>query len=88
MNKKCIGCGSLLQTEDIDKEGYIREENYNNGDLCSRCFKIRNYGEYKIVEKTNHDFIPILENIGKTSDLVVLVVDLFNISNKLEQIKK
>lgn len=88
MNKKCIGCGSLLQTEDIDKEGYIREENYNNGNLCSRCFKIRNYGEYKIVEKTNHDFIPILENIGKTNDLVVLVVDLFNISNNLEQIKK
>ena len=88
MNKKCIGCGALLQIEDINKEGYIREEIYNEGALCSRCFKIRNYGEYKIIEKTNHDFIPILENIGKTSDLVVLVVDLFNISNNLEQIKK
>lgn len=88
MNKKCIGCGSLLQTKDINKEGYIREENYTGGALCSRCFKIRNYGEYKVIEKTNQDFIPILENIGKTSDLVVLVVDLFNISNNLEQIKK
>ena len=88
MNKKCMGCGSLLQTKDVTKEGYIKEENCSNSTLCSRCFKIRNYGEYKIIEKTNQNFIPILENIGKTGDLVVLVVDLFNINNDLEQIKK
>ncbi len=88
MIKKCIGCGSVLQTTDITKDGYVREENYESSTLCERCFKIRNYGEYKVVEKTNNDFIPILENIGKTNDLVILVVDLFNISNNLEQIKK
>lgn len=88
MTKKCIGCGSVLQSEDIKKDGYVKQINYDISTLCERCFKIRNYGEYKIVEKNNLDFIPILENIGKTKDLVVLVVDLFNISNNLEEIRK
>jgi len=85
MTKKCIGCGETLQTEDINKDGYVKNENY---DICERCFKIRNYGEYKVVNKTNYDFFPILENIGKTKDLVVLVIDIFNINKDLEVIKK
>ena len=88
MTKKCIGCGAILQVEDITKDGYVRKENYDISTLCERCFKIRNYGEYKTVEKTNQDFFPILESINKTNDLVVLVVDLFNISNELELLKK
>lgn len=88
MTKKCIGCGASFQTEDIEKDGYVRKENYDISTLCERCFKIRNYGEYKIIEKTNYDFFPILENIGKTNELVVLVVDLFNINNELEVLKK
>lgn len=88
MTKKCVGCGAILQVEDIAKDGYVRKENYDISTLCERCFKIRNYGEYKTVEKTNHDFFPILESIGKTGDLVVLVVDLFNINNELELLKK
>jgi hypothetical protein len=46
--------------------------------LCERCFRIKNYNDYKVVSKTNNDFIPILKSIDKSS-LVVLVVDLFNI---------
>ena len=48
--------------------------------LCERCFRIKNYNDYKIVSKTNNDFIPILKSINE-KDLVVLVVDLFNIGD-------
>ncbi len=65
---KCIGCGALIE----DKT------------LCERCFRIKNYNEYKVVVKDNNDFIPILENINKTNDLVLLVVDLLNIKNLSE----
>lgn len=88
MNKKCQGCGALLQDKDNFKEGYIRTENYKNSKLCERCFRIRNYGEYKKITKTNKDFIPILKKIGETNDLVVLVVDLFQIQNDFTVIKK
>lgn len=49
--------------------------------LCERCFRIKHYNDYKVVTKTNNDFIPILENISKSNDLVLLVVDLFNIDD-------
>ena len=62
---KCCGCGALI---------------INDG-LCERCFRIKHYNEYKVVSKTNNEFIPILENINKTNDLVLLVVDLFNIGD-------
>ena len=62
---KCRGCGALI----------------THDGLCERCFRIKHYNEYKVVSKTNNEFIPILENINKTNDLVLLVVDLFNIGN-------
>ncbi len=72
---KCLGCGSFLQTECKDKEGYIREENET---LCERCFRIQHYNEYKIVSKGNEEYLSILKRINETNDLVVLVVDIFN----------
>lgn len=80
MTKKCIGCGTILQTTNEQVEGYIQDLSQK---ICERCFKIRNYGQYKVVDKTNTDFIPIIKEIGKTDDLVVLVVDLFNISKDI-----
>lgn len=88
MIKKCVGCGSILQTHSVNQEGYIQEDALNKGQLCERCFKIRNYGEYKIIEKSNQDFMPIIERIGKTNDLVILVVDIFNISEHIDALKE
>ena len=82
---KCIGCGVTLQNKDRDSLGYT--SNLDNK-LCERCFKIRNYNDYKFVMKDNSDYIHILKDISKTKDLVVLVVDLFNISKNLENISK
>lgn len=82
---RCIGCGVKLQNEDINILGYTKNIENN---LCERCFRIRNYNEYKTVIKDNNDFIKILKQIDKTNDLVVLVVDLFNINKNLEQIKE
>lgn len=80
MNKKCIGCGALLQNKNTELEGYTRKE---DSKLCERCFRIRNYGDYKVIAKDNEEFINILNDINKTNDLVVLVVDIFNINEEL-----
>ena len=46
---KCIGCGSILQDTDKNKDGYVLDI---NNKLCQRCFRIRYYNEYKnIVNK-------------------------------------
>lgn len=82
---KCIGCGSLLQTENENLQGFTK--NINN-ELCERCFRIKHYSDYKLISKDNKEFIQILSNIGKKNDLVVLVVDIFNIPKNLEDISK
>ena len=75
---KCLGCGVELQNVDENKIGYTA--NLDKG-YCLRCFRIKNYNDYKLVDKTNDDYIPILEEINKTNNLVILVVDLFNIGH-------
>lgn len=85
MNKKCTGCGAILQNKDEFEEGYVKEI---DKDICQRCFRINNYGDYKVVTKNNNDFVNILKEINKTNDLVVLVVDIFNINHRLSDINK
>ena len=82
---KCIGCGVKLQTNNNEILGYTT--NLDNK-LCERCFRITNYNDYKFVIKDNNDYINIFKDINKTDDLVVLVVDLFNISKYLNDISK
>ena len=54
--------------------------------LCERCFRIRNYNEYKKVDSNYKDFLNNLDKINE-NDLVVLVVDLMNIPESFELIK-
>lgn len=76
MIKKCIGCGSTLQTENINEIGYVDSL---NKDICLRCFKIKNYGEYKEVSLENDDYKKILNDIPK-DNLVVYITSVLNIN--------
>lgn len=69
---KCVGCG--INTEKETK-------------LCERCFRIRNYNDYKLLDIDNQKFIDILKSINQTKDLVVFVIDIFNFNN-LNEIRK
>ena len=87
MSKKkyCLGCGILLQNENILGEGYIT--NLEN-DICQRCFRMKNYGEYQVVTKSNEEYIEILKSVGKTKDLVLHIVDLLNIDKDIHTIRE
>ncbi len=82
---KCIGCGIELQNNDKTKIGYTTNIEKS---LCERCFRIENYGEYKKVTKDNNEYINILKEINKTKDLVVLVLDIFNLTENINVIKE
>ena len=82
---KCNGCGVVLQNTNKEDLGYTLNL---EKELCERCFRIRNYNDYKFVIKDNNDFINILKDVNNTNDLVVLVVDLFNINKNIEDIGK
>lgn len=83
--KYCLGCGVLLQNENILDEGYVTSlEN----DICQRCFRMKNYGEYQVVTKSNEEYIEILKTVGKTKDLVLHIVDLLNIDKDIHTIRE
>ena len=56
MNKKCVGCGSLLQNIDELDAGFVKDLNH---DYCLRCFKNIHYSEIKNQELkySNNDLI-------------------------------
>ncbi len=82
---KCIGCGAVLQQADANSVGYTRKI---GSQLCERCFRIKHYNDYKLVVKDNNDFINILQRVGQTDSLVLLVVDLLNIPKVLNDLNK
>ena len=85
MSKYCKGCGAKLQSEDSNALGYTPDI---NKELCMRCFRLKNYGEYQTTLKTNDEYIKIIEDIGKTKSLVLYVIDLLSIPEDLSKIKE
>ena len=77
--KRCGGCGVVLQ------EGYTTSlEN----DICQRCFRMKNYGEYQVVAKSNEEYLEILKGVGSTKDLVLYVTDLLNLEEDILKIRE
>lgn len=81
MNKKCIGCGLPIQYDDPKKEGYSPKQ---DSIYCQRCFKLMNYGTFNKVSNKEKYFLDIFKNIKKSNDLILFLVDIFNISNALD----
>lgn len=77
---KCLGCGVILQYDNPNIEGYTSKL---DSKYCERCFKIKNYGEYKSVIKDNNTFLNILKDINPNS-LVLLVTDIFNLPENFD----
>ena len=77
MIKKCTGCGAPLTLE----KGKIGYTNNLESELCMRCFNIKNYNKY---EKITHleEIKTIIKEVKASNDIVVFVVDIFNLSNK------
>ena len=82
--KRCLGCGIVLQDQNVLQEGYTTSlEN----DICQRCFRMKNYGEYQMVAKSNEEYLEILKGVGETKDLVLYVTDLLNLEKNLSEIR-
>ena len=82
--KHCEGCGVKLQDENILNLGYTT--NLNN-DLCMRCFRLKNYGEYESISSSLVDYEKILSMVNRSRELVLYVVDIVNIPENLSIIK-
>mgnify|MGYP004500610717 FL=1 len=85
MNKECLGCGSILQSENAKDDGFVKSSVYDKAEYCERCFKIKHYGEYSVLDK-KIDTDGIIRNIN--SDNLASVAFLIDALNINENVKK
>ncbi len=85
MNKYCCGCGVLMQDDNILELGFTT--NLEN-DMCMRCFRLKNYGEYESVSNSKIDYKSIFDGIKSSDALVLYVVDILNLPSNLDEIRE
>lgn len=76
MNKRCIGCGLILQNSNKDEKGYTPNI---DKEYCMRCFRLKNYGEKNIDETINME--DIFNKVNKGKGVAFFFVDYLNINN-------
>ncbi|MED3624514.1 ribosome biogenesis GTPase YqeH [Neobacillus thermocopriae] len=75
----CIGCGVKVQTENPEGLGYAPSSALEKETIiCQRCFRLKHYNEVQDVSLTDDDFLKILNGLGKTDALIVMIVDIFD----------
>ena len=85
MIKHCSGCGVKMQDDNILGIGFTT--NLDN-DMCMRCFRLKNYGDYESVSSNIIDYESIFNGISNGNDLVLYVVDILNLPNNLLEIRE
>ena len=83
--KYCNGCGVRMQDDNLLGIGFTTSL---DNDMCMRCFRLKNYGEYESVSSTLIDYDNIMKGINKSDDLVLYVVDILNLPNNLRDIRE
>lgn len=73
--KRCVGCGSILQTSDPSLVGYVQREDQI---YCQRCFKLIHYGSFKGSQEVLSQ-AEILAKIQKSSDVIALLIDVWQL---------
>lgn len=85
MTKECLGCGSVLQTIAPKEEGFVKSSVLSKADYCERCFKIKHYGEYSVLDK-KIDTDGIIRNINSDNlASIAILIDALNINDNIKK---
>ena len=68
---KCLGCGSLLQYDNPNLEGYTSNK---DATYCERCFRTMHYNELKSSD-LKYNNTDLLNQINEKSSLTLFLVD-------------
>lgn len=76
MNKKCVGCGAILQNTDESKAGFVPSLT-KEMTICKRCFRMMHYNELPKIVASNEEYEKVIDSVVKKKALMVFIVDLF-----------
>ncbi|NLY90371.1 MAG: GTPase RsgA [Firmicutes bacterium] len=77
INKKCFGCGILLQSTAPDQPGFL-PPGKEGAFFCQRCYRLRHYGRFEAPADDETAIVKAIEGALAKSDLILLVVDVFD----------
>lgn len=79
MTKVCLGCGSVLQTDNPKKQGYVEVLKEDGFLYCKRCFRLKHYHEMNmdVLSFSNED---LLKQANEYSCSKYYFVDFINLS--------
>jgi ribosome biogenesis GTPase YqeH len=84
---RCIGCGSIIQSDDPKHSGFVPQSKLQDIDttdiVCRRCFRLKHYNEVTPLEITQDDFYRAVSVIGEQNALVVQLIDIFDIEGSM-----
>ncbi|SFB84448.1 hypothetical protein SAMN04488102_10184 [Alkalibacterium subtropicum] len=85
---RCIGCGAVLQSEDVTKSGYLPasvldKKSADDPVYCKRCFRLRHYNEVQDIELSDDDFLNMLHELNEENALIVNVIDIFDFNGSI-----
>ena len=82
MEKRCLGCGALLQNTDSSKIGYVQDIKM---DYCKRCFQMIHYDIHN-----DNDFVTdnnlVLEKLRTLTGQYVWIIDIFDLDSSLDSV--
>ncbi len=76
MNKKCVGCGAVLQTQDEKKAGFVPTLS-EDMKICRRCFRLMHYNELPKIVASNKEYENVIDSVVSKKALMVFIVDIF-----------
>ena len=86
MTKKCLGCGALFQSKDPDKEGYVALNDLKEATVCRRCFRIKNYGDYQVINKNSKEYKKMFDEVKAKCDMILYLCDILNLDDNINEI--
>jgi ribosome biogenesis GTPase YqeH len=76
IERKCKGCGAVLQDTNPDLKGFIpsltKESKY-----CKRSFRMMHYNELPKIVASNKEYEHVIDEVIKKNGLIIFVVDIF-----------
>ena len=81
MNKKCQGCGTILQDQNHEQLGFVPPSKFNDAIYCERCYKIIHYSQKQVTLLPNINNY-IIETINKKAKYVFFLIDFLNINSE------
>ncbi|HBX25392.1 MAG TPA: hypothetical protein DEF61_03925 [Firmicutes bacterium] len=80
--KRCFNCGSILQCERKDQDGYIDEPLFSKNEevplFCNKCWDQQRYNFSPKSPSVSKDYLSMLLDAQASDALIVYLVDLFS----------